>query len=56
MFTLKIENSNGEIFELSHNLKNYAIGGIEGLTQPKTVVNTSTGGGLDGTFYNSSRV
>lgn len=56
MFTLKIENSSGEIFELSHNLKNYAIVGIEGLTPPKTVVNTSTGGGLDGTFYNSSRV
>ena len=56
MFTLKIENANGEIFELSHNLRNYAVIGVQGLTPPKTVINTSTGGSMDGTFYNSSRV
>lgn len=56
MFTLKIENAKGEIFELSHNSQNYNIIGIEGLTPPQTAVNTSAGGLIDGTFYNSSRV
>lgn len=56
MFTLKIENANGEIFELTHDSRNYAVIGVEGLTYPPTAVNTSTGGGLDGTFHNSSRV
>ena len=56
MFTFKIENANGEIFEITHNTTNYAIIGIQGLTPPATAVNTSTGGAIDGTFYNSSRV
>lgn len=56
MFTLKIENANGEIFELTHNTQNYAVIGVQGLTYPPTVVNTSTGGAVDGTFFNSSRV
>lgn len=54
MFTLKIENTNGEIFELSHNTQNYAVVGVQGLTPPPTTINTSTGGGIDGSFYNSS--
>jgi hypothetical protein len=56
MFTLKIENTNGEIFELSHNTQNYAVVGVSGLTRPQTAINTSTGGGLDGAFFNSTRV
>lgn len=56
MFTLKIENTNGEIFELSHNTQNYAVVGVSGLTRPQTAINTSTGGGLDGAFFNSARV
>lgn len=56
MFTLKIENAKGQIFELTHNSQNYNIIGITGLTPPQTAVNTSTGGLIDGTFYNSSRV
>ena len=56
MFTLKIENTNGEIFELSHNTQNYAVIGVQGLTPPATNINTSTGGGLDGAFFNSARV
>lgn len=56
MFTLKIENANGEIFELSHNMQNYAVVGVQGLTRPQTNINTSTGGGIDGTFFNSARV
>lgn len=56
MFTLKIMNANGDIFELTHNTQNYAVIGVQGLTPPATAVNTSTGGAVDGTFYNSSRV
>lgn len=56
MFTLKIENTNGEIFELSHNTQNYAVVGVQGLTRPQTAINTSTGGGIDGAFFNSARV
>lgn len=56
MFTLKIENANGDIFELTHDTQNYAVIGVQGLTPPATAVNTSVGGTIDGTFYNSSRV
>lgn len=56
MFTLKIENTKGEIFELSHNTQNYAVIGVQGLTRPQTAINTSTGGGLNGAFFNSARV
>lgn len=56
MFTLKIENTNGETFELSHNSQNYAIVGVQGLTRPQTAINTAVGGGLDGAFFNSARV
>ena len=33
-FTLKIENTKGEIFELTHNTKDYVVAGIQGLTRP----------------------
>lgn len=56
MFTLKIENARGEIFELTHDNPNYAVIGIQGLTPPPTAVNTSAAGRIDGTFYNSSIV
>ena len=56
MFTLKIENTNGDIFELTHNSQNYYVTHIDGLTPPPTVINTSTAGVIDGTFFNSARV
>lgn len=56
MFTLKIENTNGDIFELTHNSPNYYITSVQGLTPPATAVNTSTAGTIDGTFFNSARV
>lgn len=56
MFILKIENSKGEIFELTRDSANYYIIGVQGLTRPATAVNSSTGGTVDGAFYNSSRV
>ena len=56
MFTLKIENTNGNIFELTHNSPNYCITSVQGLTPPPTAVNTSVAGLIDGTFFNSARV
>ena len=55
MFTLKIQNTQGEIWELTHN-SNYHIKGVQGLTPPPTIVNTATAGTIDGTFFNSARV
>lgn len=56
MFTLKIENPAGEIFELTHNTQSYVVIGVQGLTPPPTNVNTSVGGLADGTFFNSARL
>lgn len=56
MFCLKVENARGEIFELTHDTKNYAIVHVDGLTPPKSLINTSVGGVMDGAFYNSARV
>lgn len=56
MFTLKIENSAGDIVELTHDTGNYAVIGISGLTPPPTNINTATSGIADGTFFNSARV
>ena len=56
MFILKIQNTKGEIFELTRDSTNYYIIGVQGLTRPPTAVNSSAGGTVDGSFYNSSRV
>ena len=55
LFELKIENTRGEIFELTNDEQNYAVIGISGLTRPDTAVNTSESA-ADGSRYNSSRV
>ena len=55
-FTLKIENTKGEVFELTHNTKDYVVAGIQGLTRPPTSVNTSACAGIDGSFFNSARM
>ena len=55
MFTLKIENTKGEIFELTNDETNCAVIGVSGLTRPDTTVNTSSGV-ADGEYYNSSKV
>ena len=54
MYNLKIENTNGEIFELSHDYKNYYITDVQGLTPPAVNVNTAKAGTIDGTFFNSA--
>ena len=56
MYTLKIENTNGEIFELTHDFSDYYVTKIEGLTPPATTINTAKAGIIDGTFFNSASV
>lgn len=56
MFSLKIQNAKGELFELSHNHQNYIVTNVDGLTVPQIVNNTASGGTVDGAFYNSSRM
>ena len=55
-FTLKIENTKGEIFELTHNTKDYVVAGVQGLTRPSTTINTSACAGIDGSHFNSARI
>lgn len=56
MFSLRIQNAKGELFELSHNHQNYIVTNVDGLTVPQIVNNTASGGTVDGAFYNSSRM
>ena len=55
MFTLKVDNGAG-ITELTHDLNNYAVISIQGLTPSATTINTATAGAIDGSFFNSARV
>lgn len=55
MFTLKIESKLGTV-ELTHDLNNYAVIGIQGLTPPPATINTAVAGNIDGSFFNSARV
>ena len=56
MYTLKIQNAAGELFELTHNRSQYSLIHVTGLTPPKADINTSVAGTIDGAFYNSARV
>lgn len=53
MFTLKIQNSAGEVFELTHNLRDYIVSDITGLAYPKFSVNAAQGG-TDGAIFGST--
>lgn len=53
MYTLKIENEHGEIFELTHS-RDYTVTHISGLMPPKNGINLSTAGLIDGAEFNSS--
>ncbi len=55
MFTLKIENQNGEVLDFSDN-KNYDILEIQGLNPPPSALNFTTMANFDGSAYNSGRV
>lgn len=55
MFTLKVENKNGEVLTLRQN-KNYEVTKIEGLNPPNATISFSEIAGVDGGLFNSSRV
>lgn len=56
MFTLKIKNNRGEIYELTHNRRQYSILDITGLTLPQCNVNMISSAGQDGGEYSSSHL
>lgn len=56
MYTLKIQNAVGDLFELSDMRSAYSIIHVSGITPPKANINTSAAGTLDGAFYNSARL
>lgn len=56
MFTLKIQNNRGELYELTHDREHYTVLNVGGLTLPGCNVNTSSAGAQDGEEYNSSHL
>lgn len=56
MFTLKIRNHRGEIYELTHNRQQYSVVNVSGLTLPQCDVHISDAGTQDGGEYNSSHL
>ena len=56
MFTLKVENKKGAIFELTHKEGQYQVTNIDGLTPPNANINTSDYANGDGSSFNSSKI
>lgn len=56
MYELKIENSRGEILDLSYSNEAYTVYKITGLTPPNTIVSSVSNGTMDGARINSVRV
>lgn len=56
MFTLKIENSRGDLIQLSQNESSYQITNIEGLNPPEAEVYTSAVANMDGQKFKSSKL
>lgn len=56
MFTAKIENSSGDMLELTGNEPVYQVIKITGLNPPKAQINTTSIVGLDGARFNSAKL
>lgn len=56
LYTLKIQNASGELYELTHNPDQYLIEKITGLTIVRNTVNLSTAGTTAGGKFNSSHL
>lgn len=56
MYTLKIQNDRGEMYELTHNRSHYTVLQVTGLTLPHCNVSTAAAGTQDGEEYNSSHL
>ena len=55
MYTLKIENQNGDILDITND-QNYDVFKIDGLTPPNATLNFSELANYDGGIYNSSQL
>ena len=55
MYSLSVENSSGDILELTNN-RNYNVYKIEGLAPPKATINSSVNTTTDGSSINSVRL
>ena len=56
MFTLKIENKNNQVLELTNNESNYQIVNIDGLNPPKADLYTKAIANMDGERFKSSKL
>ena len=56
MYTAKIENSNGQVLELTQNESDYQIVSITGLNPPPAQINTTNIAGIDGSKFNSAKL
>lgn len=56
MFTLKVENTKGEIIELTNNEEDYQVTDVKGLNPPNANVNSSNYANGDGFSFNNSRI
>ncbi|MBR1556072.1 MAG: phage tail family protein [Oscillospiraceae bacterium] len=55
LFSLRIQNTKGETFELTNNTVNYVVTDVSGLLRPASDIRTSSGAG-DGEMFNSARI
>lgn len=55
MYTLKVENEQGDQLELTHS-NDYTVINVEGLGPPKANINTAVVASFDGSRFNSSRM
>jgi hypothetical protein len=55
MFSLRIQNTKEETFELTNDTANYIVTDVSGLLRPAADIHTSTGTG-DGELFNSARI
>lgn len=56
MYTLKIMNNRGELYELTHNRQRFSILSVSGLTLPQCNINIISSAARDGGAYSSSHL
>ena len=56
MFTLRLENPNGNSLTLTGNENDYQVVNIEGLNPTPAVINTTDSANLDGAIFNSAKL
>lgn len=56
MFTLRIENSKGQIIQLTQNESSYQVVNVEGLNPPKSNIYTNPVANMDGAKFKSSKI